>query len=492
MPWVRLHGTKDYLDMVEILEKYPLIHQTFNLVPSLLEQIQDYTQHNVKDKFLELSYKPAADLTAQEKEFIKDNFFMINKEQVIYFHARYYELYLKKQAGKEFSVHDYLDLQVWFNLAWIDAHFRQTFPELKNIVNKARFFTEAEKFIVLDKQIEILKEIIPAYRKFMESGQIEATVSPYYHPILPLLYNTNIAKEANPKTILPRVNFAYPEDALAQIEDAVKFYQQNLGAPAQGMWPSEEAVSEHILPAIIQSGINWIVTDEAILFKSLKKKKRDTLLLYQPHLLKRKDGNLNIIFRDRGLSDLIGFVYHSWRTEDAVGDLMKHLENIADAFNGQDILVTIAMDGENAWEYYPNDGHDFLNSLYQRLSDSKIVKTVTVSEFLKRHPAKHQIKYLAAGSWIYGEFGKWIGNHYKVKAWECLAKARKELESHKSKIASPKLKLAYKQIYIAEGSDWFWWYGDDHGRFDDLFRMHLSNFYTIIGKAIPEYLKSPL
>ena len=491
IPWVRLHGTKDYLDMVQILEDYPLIHQTFNLVPSLIEQIEDYTQRTVKDKFLELSYKPASELTKEEKQFILENFFMINKERVISVHPRYYELYLKKQTNKEFNTQDYLDLQVWFNLSWIDPILRQTSPELKGIVKKARFFTEEEKQIVLDKQIEILEEILPTYRKFMASGQIEVITSPYYHPILPLLYNTKTAKEANPKTVLPKTNFIYPKDSKAQIEEATKFCLEKLGTLPQGMWPSEEAVSEHILPLIIQSGINWIVTDEVILFKSLKKKRRDTRLLYQPHLLKRKDGNLNIIFRDRVLSDLISFVYHSWRTEDAVGDLMKHLENIAAAFKGQDALVTIAMDGENAWEYYPGDGHDFLNSLYRRLSDSKTIKTVTVSEYLKEHPAKQKIKYLACGSWIYGEFGKWIGNHYKNKAWECLTKARKELDNI-SGLSDEIIKKAYKQIYIAEGSDWFWWYGEDHGDFDELFRMHLSNFYTIIGKDTPEYLKAPL
>ena len=491
MPWVRLHGTKDYLDMVQILEDYPLIHQTFNIVPSLIEQVEDYTRHSVKDKFLELSYKPAAELTAQDKNFIKENFFKINKERVIAIHPRYYELYFKKQSGKEFTVQDYLDLQVWFNLSWIDPYFRRSIKALYELVNKARFFTEEEKNIVLDTQIEILKGIIPGYKEFMANGQIEVTVTPYYHPILPLLYNTNVAQEANPKTVLPKANFAYPQDALAQIEEAVNFYQQRLGAPPLGMWPSEEAVSEHILPLFMLSGINWIVTDEAILFKSLSKKKRDTKLLYQPHLLKRKEGSLNIIFRDRALSDLIGFTYHGWKTKDAVADLMKHFKNISDAFDGKDMLVAIAMDGENAWEYYPDDGHEFLNLLYKELSDSKFVKTVTVSEYLKEHPAKNQIKHLAAGSWIYGEFAKWIGSHYKNKAWEYLTKARKELNNITG-LNEETLRKAYKQIYIAEGSDWFWWYGDDHGEFDPLFRMHLSNFYTIIGKDIPGYLKSPL
>ena len=492
LPWVRLHGTKDYLDMVQILEKYPSIHQTFNLVPSLLEQIEDYTQHTVKDKFLEISYKSVSKLTAEEKKFILENFFMINKEKVIYNHPRYYELYFKNQAKREFSAQDYLDLIVWFNLSWIDPYFRQKYPELANIARKARFFNEEEKQLVLDKQIKILEGILPTYKKFMESGQIEITTSPYYHPILPLLYNTKIAKEANLHTVLPKANFTYPQDAQAQVKEAVQFYQVKFGVSPEGMWPSEEAVSEHILPFIIQAGINWIVSDEAILFKSQKLKKRDTNLLYQPHCLKRKDGNLNIVFRDRNLSDLIGFTYHKWKAEDAVSDFMKHLENIANAFREQDALVTIAMDGENAWEYYSGDGEDFLCSLYQRLSDSKIIQTATVSEYLKIHPAKLQIKHLNAGSWIFADFAKWIGNPYKNKAWEYLTKAREELENLKSQIPNPKLELAYKQIYIAEGSDWFWWYGEGRNDFDRLFRMHLSNFYTIIGKDIPEYLKTPL
>ena len=494
MPWVRLHGVKDYLDMVQVLEKYPKIRQTFNLVPSLVEQIEDYNNRTVKDKFLELSYKPSAELTSQDKKFILDNFFMINRERVISIFPRYYELYFKNLRNLEFSTQDFLDLQVWFNLAWTDPYFRENYPELKELVMKARFFSEEEKQTVLAKQIEILGNILPAYKKTMESGQIEITLSPFYHPILPLLYSTKIAKEANPRTVLPNLQFSYPQDAQGQIDEAVKFYQAKFNARPQGMWPSEESVSEHILPFIIQAGINWIVADEAILFKSLKKKRRDTGLLYRPHLLKRKDGNLNIIFRDRNLSDLLGFIYHLWDTKSAVDNFMKHLENIYTAFGQEDILVTIAMDGENAWEYYINDGHDFLDLLYQRLSDSKFIKTVTVSEYLNAHTSNTpgpEIKRLAAGSWIYAEFGKWIGNPLKVKAWECLAKARKELIDAETIKDQQTKALAWKQVYICEGSDWFWWYGDNHNAFDRLFRMHLSNFYRIIGKDVPEYLKRP-
>lgn len=490
---MRLHGSKDYLDMVLILKNYPDIHQTFNLVPSLVEQTEDYLSGNIKDKFLELTRKPVLELTSEEKGFILNNFFSINPDKVISVHPRYYELYLKKQAGKVLSQQDFLDLQVWFNLSWIDPYFRNAIPELKKIEGKGRFFTEEDKIIVLNRQLEILKDILPTYKDLIQKGQIEVTMSPYYHPILPLLIDTNTAKEANSKTALPKIKFSYIQDAYAQVEAAVKFYQDRFGDRLKGMWPSEEAVSEHVLPLFIKSGINWIVADEGVLFKSLKAKKRNTRLLYQPHLLKRKDGDLNIVFRDRNLSDLLGFVYHSWKSEDAVKDFIAHLEKINSSFKGEDTLVVIAMDGENAWEYYKNDGHDFLELLYQRLSDSKVIKTVTVSEYLNRRPAKHQIRRLAAGSWIYTEFGKWIGNPHKVKAWEWLALARQELEKSINSGANIDLELALKQMYILEGSDWFWWYGeDDPGYFDALFRMHMVNFYTLIKKEAPEYLKMPL
>lgn len=489
LPWVRLHGVKDYLDMVEILEQYPAIHQTFNIVPSLIEQIESYTDRSVKDTFLELSYKPAKDLTSEDKNFIINNFFSIKKEKVISLFPRYYELSFKRQKGGEFNTQDYLDLQLLFNLAWIDPSFRQKFKPLREVVAKGRFFTEEEKHAVLDTQLIILEEIIPGYKKAAERGQVEFSVTPYYHPILPLLCTTNSAKEANLHSRLPAKEFKYPQDAQEQIESAIKFYHQRFGVAPAGMWPSEESVSERVLPFIIEAGINWIVTDEAILFRSLKSKKRDTKLLYQPHLLKRKEGELNVVFRDRNLSDLIGFVYHNWKAEKAVDDFMNHLEIISKTFKGSDTLVTIAMDGENAWEYFTNDGHDFLNLLYQRLSDSKTIKTTTISKYLKDYPPKLKIKHLATGSWIYGNFDKWMNNPFKAKAWDWLLAARKELEETKKEVS----KLALKQMYILEGSDWFWWYGEDpDGSFDKLFRMHLTNLYTLLEKEPPEYLRSPL
>jgi len=491
-PWVRLHGVKDYLDMVEILTKYPKIQQTFNLVPSLIEQLEDYVEARVKDTYLGLSFKPAQNLTEEDKEFLRSRFFSINKERVISLFPRYYELYLKNASGQQFNEQDFRDLQVWFNLSWIDPSYRQDIPELKAIVRKARFFSEEDKLLVLQKQLEIIRRILPGYKRFLEEQKIELTVSPFYHPILPLLYNTKIAREANLKTPLPQEGFSYPEDALAQINLANEFFRSRFGRLPEGMWPSEQAVSEHIVPFLIQAGIRWIVVDEGILFKSLKLKRRDTRILYQPHLISCKDGELILVARDRNLSDLLGFVYHSWDPRDAVNDFLGHLKRINQAFKDKDVFVVIAMDGENAWEYYIDDGHPFLNLLYESLSELDFVKVTGVSEFLKTHRPKRQIKRLAAGSWIFSEFGKWIGDFYKNKAWDYLSRARNELKKIQRNPAGINIALAIKQMFICEGSDWFWWYGENQMDFDALFRMHLSNFYQIIGQDVPAYLKRPL
>jgi len=485
LPWVRLHATKDYLDMLKILENYPKIKQVFNLVPSLIEQIEDYSKSEAEDSFLQASYKAPKDLTESERNFILEHFFMIDPYRVIANFPRYLQLFYKKKSGHDFSDQDILDLQVLFNLVWIDPYFRKNIPELKNLVFKGRHFNQDEKLIVLKAQIDIIAQIIPNYKEFLKNGQIEITVSPYYHPILPLLYNTKIAKEANPKATLPKKNFSFPKDSLWHIEEAVTCYKNyfTLDNNNLGMWPSEEGVSEHIVKFFIGAKINWIVTDEAILFRSINKR-RSAELLYQPYKLEREEGVLNIVFRDRNLSDLIGFIYHKWDEKHAVDDFIKHLENIIKHCKGKDCLLTIAMDGENAWEYYKNDGWDFLSLLYERISQHPDIKTVTINEYLREHPPTVNIKKLASGSWIHGNFNKWIGHGDKTLFWDYLREAREVLD--KENITD---ELAWRQMHILEGSDWFWWAAEGHPQFDRLFKKHLVNFYTIIKHPLPEYLK---
>ena len=492
-PWVRLHGIKDYLDMLLILKDFPEIRLTFNLTPCLIEQIEEYAQGSIQDKYLSLSYKPTEELTEEDKQFILNNFFSLYVEYGIAVHPRYYQLYLKRQSQGKFDTQDLRDLQAWFNLAWFDPYFRKSLSELKTLVDKGRFFSEEEKQVCLDKQFEILERIIPVYKEFMDAGQIEVITNPYYHPILPLLFNSKIAKEANPKAELPRRIFNFPQDAQTQIQTAIRLYQERFNRLPGGMWPSEEAVSEHILNLFIQSGINWIITDEAILFKSLGKKKRAPACLYKPHQLKRKEGAINIVFRDRNLSDLISFVYHRLDAKKAVDDFLHHLNNIDKHFKEKDPLVVIALDGENAWEYYKNDGWDFLTLLYQKLSTCDFLRTTTISEFISKSPPEDNLSYLKPGSWVDGNFNKWIGSKPKNKAWELLVKAREELGhiagSDRQAALGDKLNQAWKQIQIAEGSDWFWWCGDtDDKTFDQLFRMHLSNLYHFLDKPVPEQL----
>lgn len=487
LPWVRLHSVKDYLDMALLLEDFPDIRQTFNVVPCLLEQIEAYASGSLSDKFLRLSYKCASELTIEEKGFIRENFFSADLKHVVSVHPRYYQLFLHRHSDYNFSDQDYLDLQVWFNLAWFDPRFRQDVPELRGLVKKARKFTEDEKRAVLDAQIKILKDIIPTYRRLQQEGRMEVSVTPYFHPILPLLFSSFTAKDANPQTPLPKTIFSHPEDAIWHVQEAVRYYTERFGVAPRGMWPGEMSVAMEILPILMKARMRWIVVDEGLLWKTFPKVKRDGRILYRPYGARIKGESLAVIFRDRFLSDLIGFEYQHWRTKDAVDNFMHHLLKIHEYFKDEDCFIAVALDGENAWEYYRNDGNDFLRMLYARLSETRHVKTVTVSDYLTKHPVKHALPFLATGSWIHGDFNKWMGHPAKNRAWECLVQARSLLTEENFKD-----ERLMKQIHILEGSDWFWWYGDKHKHFDELFRAHLKNFYRFLGKEPPQELNDSL
>lgn len=507
LPWVRLHGIKDYLNMVEILKDYPSLHQTFNLTPVLLEQLEELISDNcASDRFFNLSKIDAGALSDEQKEFILLNFFMANWEHMIRPYPRYYDLLLKRgkyisraqlqRIRLYFKTQDYRDLQVWFNLAWFDPSYKKKDPLLNDLVNKGSNFTEEDKRLVLEKQIEVLKSIIPAYKRYKDTGQIEITVSPYYHPILPLLCDTDSAREALPNISLPNKRFKFPQDARWHIEEAAKYCERLFGKRPDGMWPSEGSVSEGMLPLVIESGFKWLATDEEILLRSLGKS-RSPSILYTPYLLKREGDNLNIIFRDRYLSDLIGFVYSNWSADLAVEDFIKRLKTIKKDTSSQDSpsLVSIILDGENAWEYYHNNGRDFLTSLYGALSNQPDFKIVTVNEFLSLYPPKTEITHLSAGSWIGGNFSTWIGHKEKNLSWDALYSARQDLA--KAGKEKPVIEEAFRFIYIAEGSDYNWWYGDEHSssndeEFDALYRNHLSCVYKEMGKEVPAYLKKPI
>ncbi len=511
LPWVRLHGSKDYLDMLKILEDFPAVHQTFNIVPSLIEQLRDYTDNNATDRYLELTMKDPSDLTWPEKQFIIENFFLANWDNMIKPFPRYYELLVKRgfrflksdinRIAKYFNDTDIRDLQVLFNLSWIDPMFRSRDPFLKGLVDKQREFTEEEKHLLIKKQLGILKDIIPEYNDMKQKGRIELSVSPFYHPILPLLYDTNVARIAMPDVKLPKKRFAYPEDALKQIKMAIEYFENIFGYRPAGMWPSEGSVSEDVLRLISAEGINWIATDEEVLARSLHMPirspegyLRDAKSLYKPYQF----NNVNIVFRDHKLSDLIGFVYSGWKPEKAVEDFIGKLVQIRNTLpkDGR-YLVPIILDGENCWEYYKNDGHDFLRGLYEALSNDSRFRAVTISEFIKENGGGEPLQRLHAGSWINANFGIWIGHEEDNLAWDYLNQTRDDLAVFAKANPEKDISEAWTSIYAAEGSDWNWWYGDEHVTetqedFDELFRNYLIKVYKAIGKDVPPYLHVPV
>ncbi|MBA4348533.1 MAG: glycoside hydrolase [Thermodesulfovibrio sp.] len=511
LPWVRLHGTKDYLDMVKILEEFPDIHQTFNLVPSLLEQLNDYTENSVKDRYLELTLLNPSDLTEEDRQFIIENFFLANWDNMIKPFPRYYKLLLKRgvrftksdivRVSKYFTDSDIRDLQVLFNLSWIDPMFRNSDPFLKDLFEKEKDFTEEDKQLLMKKQFEILKEIIPEYKKMAQTGQVEYSVTPFYHPILPLLWDTDIARIATPDIKLPKKRFSHPEDAVKQIKMAVEYFEKIFGYKPAGMWPSEGSVSEDVVRAIGAEGIKWIATDEEVLSRTLGRPLRspeghliDAPSLYKPHQF----SNVSIFFRDHKLSDLIGFVYSGWKTQKAVDDFMDRLLQIRNTLpDDRAYVVPVILDGENAWEYYQNDGQDFLRGLYGALSNDSRFKTVTMSEFIGKHGYGDPLLGLHAGSWINANFKIWIGHEEDNLAWDYLAQTRDDLETFEKANPDRDTSEAWKAIYAAEGSDWNWWYGDEHSTetqedFDELFRGYLMKVYRVIGKDIPNNLFIPI
>jgi alpha-amylase/alpha-mannosidase (GH57 family) len=513
LPWVRMHGIKDYYDMPALLTDFPDIHQTFNLVPSLLKQIRDYVENNATDKFLAVTIKPAADLDQDEKLFLLKNFFMANWDTMIKPYPTYWQLLERRgysvsphdlrNAIRYYTPQDYLDLQVWFNLTWFDPLFKQNDPFLSGMIQKGSGFTENEKALLIKKQRDIMALIIPEYKQFAENGRIELTTTPFYHPILPLLFDTDLAKIAVPDIHLPVNRFAHPEDAKAQIARAMAYHEELFGTRPSGLWPAEGSVAEEIIPLLADAGITWIATDEGVLARSLGTHiERDFAgvmknpeVLYRPYLSGKGNKRVSIVFRDHTLSDLIGFVYSKWDYKNAVHDLIDRLHRVRKELTGGPYIVPIILDGENAWEYYQNDGRDFFLYLYERLSGEQGIRCVTVGEFLREHPAQSSIERLHAGSWINANYRIWIGHEEDNRAWDLLSETRQALTEYASRDGDPeKLARAWEEIYIAEGSDWCWWYGDDHysendEEFDLLFRTHLMNVYRIVGLDVPDELQ---
>ena len=511
-PWVRVHAAKDYVDMAAILEKYPEIHATFNLTPSLIRQLDDL-EAGAKDLYWVKTEIPADQLNDEDQQFILDHFFDTNSNIIARF-PRYEELRAQRDSGVEFTSQDFLDLQMLFNLAWLDPDWLAIEP-MAGLVTKGRSFTEADKEVVLQEHARLIAEVIPIHKRLQDAGQIEVTTTPYTHPILPLLVDTNLAQIALPDINLPTEKFSQPEDAAEQVANGVKIYEEHFNRQPRGMWPGEGSVAEDIVPLVAQNNIVWMASDEGVLAYSLGLKgftrdENETVLLadrlYRPYYVQGADGGpVAMVFRDVVISDKVGFAYSGMDGDAAAQDFVNRIHAISDSLqaNGSNEprLVSVILDGENAWEHYPNDGKEFLNSLYTLLSTDPTIKTVTPGEFISMFPDQAEVKNLWAGSWINHDFSTWIGEEEENLAWDLLKSTRDflaEYESGAKKPPSPEaLERAKDLMFIAEGSDWFWWYGNDQSSgddeaFDQQYRDTLKEIYRALGEEPPLTLDAPV
>jgi alpha-amylase/alpha-mannosidase (GH57 family) len=515
LPWVRLHALKDYYGMVKLLDEFPDVHQTFNLVPSLLWQIQEYVAGNARDPFLMVASKPAAELTLQDRHFALAYLFQANTAHMIGRYPRYRELWQRyegagqnpEKAFDRFDTQDYADLQVLSQIAWFDEFFLQE-KEVAELINKEQGYSPADQELVLKWQKKILATVIPAHRDAAEKGSIEISTSPYYHPILPLVCDTNQGGVSSPGLPLPN-RYRHPEDAREQLKRGLDMHEQVFGKRPVGVWPSEGSVSEETLAIASELGVQWMATDEGVLGRTLglhferpnegRLRPEQALKLYTPYTYRKGSTQMNLAFRDHSLSDLIGFVYSGMSAKPAAEHFIRNIKHSAKPAldKGQDAFVPIILDGENAWEFYPESGREFLRRVYDALQHDPTMRAVTMTEAMQAHKNQPVLEKLVPGSWINANFNVWIGAPEDNKSWDYLNEARQFYDRAAPKADPEKAKLAFEELLIAEGSDWNWWYGPEHHSandrdFDELYRKHLSNVYQLLGAEVPLYLVQPI
>ena len=516
LPWVRLHALKDYYGMVKVLDEFPNVRQTFNLVPSLITQIQDYVSGAARDPFFEVAAKPAKDLTTAERRFALQYLFQANPVHMIGRYPRYGELWehfrnagaLPEKADQLFQAQDFTDLQVLSQIAWFDEFFLEDL-DITSLIKKGRGYSLDDQAFVIARERELLAKVLPAHAEAAQRGRIEISTSAFYHPILPLVCDTNMGAVSTPGLPLPQNRFRHPEDAREQLLRGLDLHQQVFGIRPQGVWPSEGSVSEEVFALAQNLGVKWMATDEEVLGRSSGVSfSRDghghlpgelASRLYTIHRFENNQTEMNLIFRDHTISDLIGFVYSGMPPQDAASHLMHNIrESAQPVLNaGRDAVVPIILDGENAWEYYPQSGREFLRRFYDLLQREPGVEAVTVSEAIARHKSFGKLTSLVPGSWIHANFNVWIGAPEDNRAWDYLYNARNFYTQAAPAASEAQRQLAFEEILIAEGSDWNWWYGPEHHsandrEFDELYRKHLSNVYQALGVRAPDYLAQPI
>ena len=496
LPWVRLHSTRAYNDMAAALEQHEKARAVVNWAPSLLLQLEAYASGAAVDRDEEIARKPADALTPAERAHVLRQGFSADWDVWVKPVPRYAELLGKRgtdlsridltRVQEAFSAQDLLDLQVHFMLAWMGFAARREQPVIAELVRKERGFTDAEKTQLLDASRDIARRIVPRWKALLRRGVVEITCSPMFHPILPLLVDSDSARRAMPDAALPP-RFQYPQDAREQVRRGLTRAEKDFGTRPVGMWPSEGSVSPEVLQILGTEGVRWCATDQGNLERSELDQPADGKPLHHvPWIC----GQVAVFFRDRDLSDRIGFRYARIDAREAAGDLLGRIASV-----GKDATVTLALDGENPWERYPRSGEPFLDALYGSLGD-KVVPVLPREELAAR-PPKRRIARIHSGSWIESSFRIWIGHSEDNQAWTLLGQARAALEKARPQLPEDRFEKAYQAVLAAEGSDWFWWYGDDFTtdnapEFDALFRRNVEQVFLSIGVVPPERLARPI
>ncbi len=514
MPWVRMHAVKDYLDMVLLMNDYPNLKLNFNLVPLLLESLIDYGENEAQDVHSRLSTSKIEDLSDDDKRFILNNFFDANFQSMISHHEVYTTLYKKRVEDNIYDIdaytdQEYADIMAWFNLAWFDPIYGEIYPELQELADKGCNFTLEDRIKIIDYQREIIRQIIPTYRNFMEAGKIEITTSPYYHPILPILLDIKCAHRNIPNPEVLPANLKMSKDAIAQTKMALDKMEEIFGRRPKGIWPPEQCVSSKTLEMLADLGVEWTISDEGILANSINFEfvrdfrgyLADPYHLLKTYEYKTQNSKIDVIFRDSLIPNLISFEYPHTEPQKAANDLYDRIKVIQSkifASPDDEHLLTIAIDGENSWESYPDDGSEFLKTIYQLIENDSTLETVLISDYIEKDKNKKQLPKIYSGSWINRNFQLWIGEPTKNQAWNLLKKVRDDFTKFvEENPDNPNIEKARQELYIAEGSDWFWWYGEpnhsgqDH-IFDYLFREHLKNIYRFFNLPILPSLETPL
>ncbi len=479
MPWVFLHSIKDYYDMPWLLSLYPSLRATFNITPTLIKQIKIYEKEGYKrDRFLLSWIKDVSKLDRSERAFILKICKSAQFDTMVAPFKRYVELY----HLDNYNDIQLRDMEVLFMLSWCGSFLRRDSRVVKRLIKKCRDYSCEDKRELLGELLGFIHKILPFYSSLLEKGQISLSTTPLNHPILPLLLDMKNAKISNPKTVLPKGYISLKDDALDQVDRAIELYKEVFGKNPTGFWPAEGAVDEESLRIYKSRGLKWVATDEAILFKSLGKDKK--VLKYKRYVFE----DIFIGFRDHYLSDKIGFHYRFIDSTEAVDDFISYVNDTE-----KDSNIFVIVDGENAWEFYKNNGYDFFIKLYDELSKNRLIKTKTFDEISSLK--SENLKKLHPGSWIYGTFDTWVGHSEKNRAWELIYQTKKDING--CKIDENKRALIDEHFLASECSDWFWWYGDDHFSdfsedFDTLFRSHLIDIYKLCSIKPPLDMYVPI